>query len=80
LKKRETHLDFITKHQSDYGGKETIVALNMLNGMYYTNKLELDRKLILFKNAIRLGNDGNEIGFILCIKKSMLIFDEKRRL
>jgi signal transduction histidine kinase/CheY-like chemotaxis protein len=60
FEKGKPYLDFINKHQSDYGGKETIVALNMLNGMYYTNKLELDKADSFFKNAIRLGNDGNE--------------------
>ncbi|MFE3871102.1 ATP-binding protein [Flavobacterium sp. ZS1P70] len=54
------YLQFINKHHKKYGDESTIVALNMLNGMYYGHKMEREKANLFFKNAIRLGNKGQE--------------------
>jgi two-component system NarL family sensor kinase len=54
------YLQFINKHHKKHGDESTIVALNMLNGMYYGHKLEREKANLFFKNAIRLGNKGQE--------------------
>ena len=54
------YLQFINKHHKKYGDKSTIVALNMLNGMYYGHKMERKKASLFFENAIRLGNKGQE--------------------
>jgi hypothetical protein len=40
------YLNFINKHHSEFGNESTIVALNMLNGMYYCYKNEPKKKLL----------------------------------
>ena len=54
------YLKFINKHHQKYGDESTIVALNMLNGMYYAYKKEPKKAGPFFKNAIKLGNEGKE--------------------
>jgi hypothetical protein len=41
------YLNFINKHHSKFGNESTIVALNMLNGMYYCYKNEPKSYFIL---------------------------------
>jgi hypothetical protein len=52
------YLNFINKHHSEFGNESTIVALNMLNGMYYCYKTNL--KATLFFETIKQGNKGDE--------------------
>ncbi|MDZ4331644.1 MAG: ATP-binding protein [Flavobacterium sp.] len=54
------YLKYINKHHKKHGDESTIVALNMLNGMYYSYKNDTQKASFFFKNAIRLGNEGNE--------------------
>ncbi|MFE3847408.1 ATP-binding protein [Flavobacterium sp. LB3P45] len=54
------YLQFINKHHKKHGDNSTIVALNMLNGMYYGHKMEREKASLFFENAIRLGNKGQE--------------------
>jgi signal transduction histidine kinase/ActR/RegA family two-component response regulator len=54
------YLDFINKYHKKFGDKSTVVALNMLNGMYYSHKGDNTKATASFANAIKLGNEGNE--------------------
>ncbi|MFV5701972.1 ATP-binding protein [Flavobacterium sp. XS2P12] len=54
------YLNYINQHHKKYGDASTLVALNMLNGMYYGYKNDTEKAHIFFQNAIRLGNDGEE--------------------
>ena len=54
------YLKYINKHHEKQGDATTIVALNMLNGMYYNYKNEAEKARFYFGNAIKLGNEGNE--------------------
>jgi signal transduction histidine kinase/CheY-like chemotaxis protein len=54
------YLNFINRFHPKFGDKSTIVALNMLNGMYYGNIDKKSESNFYFKNAIKLGNAGNE--------------------
>lgn len=54
------YLKYINKHHEKYGDTSTIVALNMLNGMYYNYKNDPEKATFFFENAIKLGNEGNE--------------------
>lgn len=54
------YLQFINKFHEKYGDESTIVALNMLNGMYYSHKMDTEKANLSFQNAIRLGKLGNE--------------------
>lgn len=54
------YLKYINKHHKKHGDASTIVALNMLNGMYYNYKNDTEKAHFFFQNAIKLGNDGNE--------------------
>lgn len=65
--KGKPYLDFINTHQSELDDKETIVAVNMLNGMFFTNKLEFDKADSFFKKAIILGKEGNEQSDLLYV-------------
>nr|WP_315251609.1 ATP-binding protein [uncultured Flavobacterium sp.] len=55
-----TYLNYINKYQSIFGGESTIVALNMLNGMYYNFTNENEKANSYFQKAIELGTNGNE--------------------
>lgn len=54
------YLKYINKHHEKHGDTSTIVALNMLNGMYYNYKNEPEKATFFFENAIKHGNEGNE--------------------
>ncbi|MFH6972369.1 tetratricopeptide repeat-containing sensor histidine kinase [Flavobacterium petrolei] len=54
------YLKYINEHHKKHGDTSTIVALNMLNGMYYNYKNEPEKATFFFENAIKLGNEGNE--------------------
>ena len=54
------YLKYINKHHKKYGDESTIVALQMLNGMYYSHKNDTLKASFFFQNAIKLGNDGIE--------------------
>ncbi|MFV8373621.1 tetratricopeptide repeat-containing sensor histidine kinase [Flavobacterium sp. LB2P74] len=54
------YLKYINKHHKKHGDKSTIVALNMLNGMYQSYKNDSAKALFFFQKAIKLGNEGNE--------------------
>jgi signal transduction histidine kinase/CheY-like chemotaxis protein len=53
------YLEYINKYHSKYGDESIIVALNMLNGMYYSYKGENNAESY-FLNAIKLGNKGGD--------------------
>ena len=54
------YLKYINKYHKKDGDESTIVALNMLNGMYYSYKNDPKKAVFFFQNAIKLGNEGNE--------------------
>jgi two-component system NarL family sensor kinase len=54
------YLKYINKYQSIHGDESTIVALNMLNGMYYNNKNDNKKASKYFNLAIEQGNSGDE--------------------
>ncbi|WP_367752615.1 response regulator [Flavobacterium sp. WC2430] len=60
FKNGKPYLDFITKYKNRLGDNTTIVALNMLNGMYYTSTSDYDKANSFFIDAIKLGNSGIE--------------------
>ncbi|MBX9807759.1 MAG: response regulator [Flavobacteriaceae bacterium] len=54
------YLQYINKYHSKFGDDSTIVALNMLNGMYYSHKGENNKTESYFLKAIKLGNKGGD--------------------
>ncbi|MFV8375979.1 response regulator [Flavobacterium sp. LB1P71] len=54
------YLKFINKYHKKYGDESSVVALNMLNGMYYGFKGNHAKATASFLNAIKLGNEGIE--------------------
>jgi signal transduction histidine kinase len=54
------HLNYINQHHNKHGTTSTVVALNMLNGMYQSYQKNINKAQIYFNNAILLGNEGNE--------------------
>lgn len=54
------YLQFVNKYQEKYGSDMIIVALNMLNAIYYVDKKENKKAEIYFNKAIELGKAGNE--------------------
>lgn len=54
------YLEFINKYHPKFGKQYTVVALNMLNGMYFGHKGENKKAESFFLNAIKLGNSGGE--------------------
>lgn len=54
------YLNYINKFHKKYGDETTIVALNMLNGMYYSHVNNTNKAIFHFEKAIRLGEQGNE--------------------
>ena len=54
------YLEYINKYHKKHGDASTIVALNMLNGMYYAHIDNVNKAKYYFENAIKLGNEGNE--------------------
>ncbi|WP_413997963.1 response regulator [Flavobacterium sp. W1B] len=55
------YLNFINEYKKRYSKSSTIIAVNMLNGMFYSHKKEFDKANLFFLEAIKLGNNGNEI-------------------
>ncbi len=60
FKKGLPYLKFINEHQNKDGDASTIVALNMLNGMYSNHKEDHKKADFYFQNAIQLGTKGDE--------------------
>ncbi|WP_264564924.1 tetratricopeptide repeat-containing sensor histidine kinase [Flavobacterium sp. N3904] len=54
------YLEYINKYQILDGDDSTIVALNMLNGMYYSYTNDIEKATSSFEKAIELGTIGNE--------------------
>lgn len=54
------YLQYINKYHDKYGDASTIVALNMLNGMYYSHINNNKKAHFYFQKAIELGEKGNE--------------------
>lgn len=54
------YLDYINKHQNDLKGKSNDVALNFLNGMYWSNKNDYVRANNFFLKAISCGESIDE--------------------
>ncbi len=54
------YLDFINKHQNEYRGNGTILAVNMLNGMFFSHKLEFDKAESFFIKAIKSGKEAGD--------------------
>jgi signal transduction histidine kinase/CheY-like chemotaxis protein len=54
------YLKFINTYHKKIGDESTLVALNMLNGMYYGFKDDDKRATASFLKGIKLGNEGNE--------------------
>jgi two-component system NarL family sensor kinase len=55
-----THLMYINKYKTIDGNGSTLVALNMLNGMYYGYINNIEKATLYFEKAIELGNHGHE--------------------
>lgn len=55
-----SYLKYINKYQSIDGDESSIVALNMLNGMYYSFTNNIGKATASFEKAINLGTIGNE--------------------
>ncbi len=54
------YLKYINKYHPKFGNESTIVAFNMLNGMYYSHTGENKKAESYFLTAIKLGTEGNE--------------------
>jgi signal transduction histidine kinase/CheY-like chemotaxis protein len=54
------YLEFINRYHPKFGDESTIVALNMLNGMYFNHKGENNTAESYFLNAIKFGKSGGE--------------------
>ncbi|AOZ98343.1 two-component sensor histidine kinase [Flavobacterium commune] len=54
------YLKYINKHHRIHGDETTIVALNMLNGMYYSHANNPQKAHYYFEKAIELGQKSNE--------------------
>lgn len=54
------YLQYINKYNSIFGSETSIVALYMLNGMYYNSTNENEKADACFQKAIEFGTKGNE--------------------
>lgn len=54
------YLTFVNKYHKKHGDKSTIVALNMLNGMYHNYKDNPEKAYTFFQDAIKLGSEGDQ--------------------
>jgi signal transduction histidine kinase/ActR/RegA family two-component response regulator len=54
------YLDYINKYHGKFGDATTIVAFNLLNGMYSSNKNDNANAERYFLTAIKLGTEGKE--------------------
>jgi hypothetical protein len=73
------YLDFVNKYHPKFGDESTIVALNMLNGMYYGYRNEPKIATSFFEKAILLGKKRRKNQIYLHIR-NILSFIEKWRL
>lgn len=55
-----SYLKFVNKYHSKFESNSTIVTLNMLNGMYFSNTGENSKAESYFLKAIKLGSKRNE--------------------
>ncbi|RTY82193.1 two-component sensor histidine kinase [Flavobacterium sp. ZB4P23] len=54
------YLNYINKHHKKHGDESTIVALNMLNGMYHSHTNNTKKAHYFFQKAIEKGIKGTE--------------------
>ncbi|HTG67280.1 MAG TPA: tetratricopeptide repeat protein, partial [Flavobacterium sp.] len=54
------YLNFVNKYHDKFGDGTTLVALNMLNGMYYSHIDDNLKATLYFEKALKLGKEGNE--------------------
>lgn len=54
------YLQYLNKNHTKYGDQTTVVALNMLNGMYYGHKNDFKKATAFFEKAIELGKSEEE--------------------
>lgn len=54
------YLNYVNKYHKKHGDESTIVALHMLNGIYYSHINKDKRAAYYFEKAIELGKAGNE--------------------
>ncbi len=54
------YLNFINRHHSKHGNSNTIVALNMLNGMYHSHNNNSEKAILHFEKAIALGQKDSD--------------------
>lgn len=54
------YLNFVNKYHDRFGDATTLVALNMLNGMYYSHIDDNLKATLYFEKALKLGKEGNE--------------------
>lgn len=54
------YLQYINKYHDKYGDENTIVALNLINGMYYSHIGDKPKAKAYFQTAIKLGTNGTE--------------------
>lgn len=59
-KKGLPYLLYINKYHPKHGNNSTIVALNMLNGMYYNHIENTKKATLYFEKAIKYGNKFDE--------------------
>ena len=53
-------LQFLNKYNTKYGDESNTVAINLLNGMYNSNKGNATKANLFFENAITYGTKGDE--------------------
>lgn len=60
FEKGHPSLEFVNKYNLKYGNKSNAAAINMLNGMYYSQQGNHEKATSSFLNAIKVGNEANE--------------------
>jgi signal transduction histidine kinase/CheY-like chemotaxis protein len=55
------NLEFINTHNEELGTKSNVAVVNMLNGMYYAHQGNDEKATSFFLNAIKDGNQSNQI-------------------
>lgn len=55
------NLEFINTHNEEIGNKSNVAVVNMLNGMYYAHQGNDEKATSFFLNAIKDGNQSNQI-------------------
>ena len=54
------YLKYLNKYKKHYAGNSTLVILNMLNGLYYTQIKKYNIANSFFENAVKVGEKSNE--------------------